>query len=233
MNKYASLYLTKLAATLNPDDVVVPQKDRGIFGGVVSDLLLLPESQRRSGRISGMQEAAGIEPAMTQRYPVTSRILKSLVGSGIGLGVGSLIGSSISNDPDGIKRFTASIGGATVGSLLAGVLDTMQKRRAETEALKQVSGSNDVNLRRIEKGNILASLMSGMHQKGRGEVAKALSGGQIKKDIKFDQIPMTASTFIHPLPLAIGSVFNYAKSRKEIDKANRVSPMNVQLVQQS
>ena len=230
MNKYASFYLTKLAATLNPDDVVVPQKDRGLFGGVVSDFLLLPESQRRSGRISGMQEAAGIEPTMTQRYPFTSRILKSWAGAGIGLGAGSLIGSSISEDP--AKIFAASIGGLTVGSLLAGVLDTMQKRRAETEALKQVSESNDVNLKRIEKGNILASLMSGMHQKGRGEVAKALSGGQIKKDIKFNQIPMTLSAFIHPLPYGIGSAFNYAKSRKEIDKANRVSPLNVQLVDQ-
>jgi len=230
MNKYASLYLTKLAATLNPDDVVVPQKDRGLFGGVVSDFLLLPESQRRSGRISGMQEAAGIEPTMTQRYPLTARLLKTFVGTGIGAGLGSLIGSSFSNnDPYGTNVLSASFAGAGIGGTLANVIDVIQKRRAEAEALKQVSESDDVNLRRIEKGNILASLVSGMHQKGRGEVAKALSGGQIKKDIKFDQIPMTASSFIHPLPVAIGSAFNYAKSRKEIDKANRVSPLSVQL----
>jgi hypothetical protein len=227
MNRYTSLYLNKLAATLNPDDIVVPQKERGPFSGVVSDLLLLPESHRRSGRISGMQEAAGEDPTMTQRYPATSRSLKSFAGLGIGGGLGALLGSAVASQ-EGTNRGTGAVGGALVGGIsgtLAGViLDVIQKRRAEEDALNQVRDSNDLDLRRIEKGNILASLVSGMHQKGRSEVAKALSGGGIKKNIKLDQVPMTVAPYIPyvgPLASNIGSVVNYSNSRKEISKANK------------
>lgn len=233
MNKYASFYLNKLAATLNPNDIVVPQKERGPFGGVISDLMLMPESQRRSGRISAMQEAAGIEPTMTQRYPLTSRILKNLAGIGIGAGLGAGLGSLAQSAGAGPRASILGItAGGVSGGLLTTILDTIQKRRSEEEALKEVSQSNDVNLRRIEKGNILASLASGMHQKGRSEVAKALSGGRIKKDIKLDQVPMTTAPFIPYVGgflQSVGSAVNYANSRKEIDKANRVIPLNVEL----
>lgn len=234
MNKYSSLYLTKLAATLSPDDIVVPQKERGPFSGVVSDFLLLPESQRRSGRISGMQEAAGEEPTMTQRYPATSRVLKSFAGAGIGAGLGALIGSSINSQPSDAAA-GAVIGGVS-GSLAGTILDVIQKRRAEKDALNQVRESKNVDLRRIEKGNILASLVSGMHQKGRSEVAKALSGGKIKKDIKLDQVPMTTAPFIPyvgGIASNIGSVVNYNNSRKEISKANKLAPLSVQLIERA
>lgn len=186
-----------------------------------------------------MQEAAGEEPTMTQRYPATSRSLKSFAGLGIGAGLGALLGSAVASQ-EGTNRGTGGVSGALVGGIsgtLAGtILDVIQKRRAEKDALNQVRESEDVNLRRIEKGNILASLASGMHQKGRSEVARALSGGKIKKDIKLDQVPMTTARlipYVGGLASGIGSVVNYNNSRKEISKANKLAPLSVQLAQQS
>lgn len=241
MNKYASLYLTKLAATLNPDDIITTQSERGPFSGFLSDYFLFPESLRRSGRVSAMQEAVGEDPSLTQRYPLTSRILKSM-GIGIPLGViGGFVGDQLAMSRGTNRRTGTAIGAGlgTMGGLLAGsLLDVSQKRDAESEAIKKVKQkSESATLHTLRKGNPLAALVSGMHQLGRSEVAKAMSGESIDKDLKGKQNLMTAAdvggrvvgrltnkfvpgaSIITSIPRMAGSVKYYVDSAKNFRDA--------------
>ena len=243
MNKYASLYLTKLAATLNPDDIITTQSERGPFSGVVSDYFLLPESLRRSGRVSAMQEAVGEDPSLTQRYPITSRILKSM-GFALPLSlVGGFIGDQVAMDRGMSRNTGIGIGvglGALGGALTGGFLDVAQKRDAESEAIKKIKQKSESDtLHTLREGNPLAALMSGVHQLGRSEVAKAISGDPIDKDLKGKQNLITAAdlggrvvgrltnklvpgaSVISGIPAMAGSVKYYVDSAKNFRDAKR------------
>lgn len=231
MSKYSLEYFNKLAAAFNPDDLVVSSDERGPFNGIVSDYMLLPESLRRRGRISGAQEAAGMKSDLVMRYPLTARALYDLVGGVLGASAGGLVGSSIPNSDrldQKNKMRAGSIIGLILGAVGGRVANTVASRSSERRALDALRKAGPMDVSKIQAGSPFAALMSGMHQKGRAEAAQLVAGNKINPSISNEQPLMTAAEFASRIPSTsvigmpaymTGSAVNYSKSRRDLADA--------------
>jgi len=238
MNKYANIYLTKVAETLNLVPHLPLNQDRGPLNGWGSDLFVLPESLRRAGGISALQDAIGAgngQRSVLNRYPTSTGIgysaLGSLLGGGAGAGLGSLIGALASESENrGAGASAGALIGGGIGTVSGGVagliLNLIKRRRAQDEVIRDYPGMIEAyDKDKIQPGNILASLRSGMHQSGRADVKELLSRKPMAdRDMPRDLMTIAAAGRSLGAPIAapletLGNVALFLDAKKRIQKA--------------
>lgn len=201
------LLVAGLIKAANPTiDALIPaNKDRGPFGGMVSDAMMLPEAHRRSGRLNAMQEAQGQESPRELSHPLTTRALTSWKGTAAGGLLGGALGAGLGGAKGGAGAdvMTGAAGGALAGagagSIIGLIVGMVNHRRAQTAAAEQIraNGGEGADVQKIQPGSPWAGLMSGMHQTGKADTAEALATGKSK----FDKQPrMTAAHLARALP---------------------------------
>lgn len=144
----------------------------------LEEMLLMPNVRRDAGRLSGLAEAAGTNQNLTVSNPVTSRVLSSLLGSGIGGGIALGLSRGKLRNSSGLDSLGAAIGGLSgYGYDTAKSIGDRAQLRNEL-SLKNIQGNKFE--KDIKPGNILASLISGMHQKGKTDAFEAITQGKTK-----------------------------------------------------
>lgn len=132
----------------------------------LEEMLLMPNVRRDAGRLSGLAEAGGLYQPLTVKNPLTSRAVNSLIGT--------IIGGIVGRGP-----------GATIGTLGGYGYDTVKSVKDRTNLRNELSLQNAKDNKfdkGIRQGNILASLVSGMHQRGKTDAFEAINQGKTKFD---------------------------------------------------
>lgn len=158
---------------------------------VLRELLLTPGVRREAGRVSGIGEQYGVSAGLSNRLPVTTRLLSTGAGAAVGSQLGRIIGEALGESPNdyGYPTKGTAIGaasGAGLGNVLHALAMRRDQRRVREEVEEELPGGRKKHLR---SGNILAALVSGTHQQGRADSAEITSLG----NTRFDGNPATSA----------------------------------------
>lgn len=220
--------LWKAAARL--DEKQIESLLPGDNGGVIRDYFMTPSSLRRAGRAAAMDEARGEDPPLSLSHPFTAATLATVPGTLVGAGLGGVLGGMIpvpeqSAETRGMQeafnQMLGAAGGATLGWAGTMLLQTLYRRKKEREAKAralEAAGDNSYSAL-LPKGSILGSLLSGVHQQGRADVAEAVGLGRRRFKNHFQHPYMSIAQPLGALPYSLGSVPNYIESRGRISNS--------------
>lgn len=218
--------LMKSALDAKDVDTLLPDKSN-----LVSQALLMPGAQRRAGRAAGLAESLGNEAGMATQYPVTSRALAVAGGGALGTLAGGVLSSNLS-DPNSINynnnvqcglSYGAGLG-ALGGVLVDTILRIRQEKKIKAEALASLAGGTKPTAA-LDNGSPLASLVSGVHQQGRADIADTVAHG--RRTAKGNPV-MTALGILNRIPGGAlvgaapemgGSLMNFGAAQARIDSA--------------
>jgi len=214
--------LVKQAAVLEPMfKNEVQQNLRENTPGFLSELLMLPNAQRDTGRLSGLAELEdGLteDQKMSVRYPATHRGISLGLGAVGGGLLGALIGNKINPEKTSIGAGLGAAGGGIIGAFVDTMLRRKEKKRLEDEIHSHRGVTHYPLNTELVPGNPLAQLVSGLHQQGRADALEFIAGKR-----KFDDNPhMQTMDIISKvpyvggvmnLPLMVGQAVNFQKAQ--------------------
>lgn len=219
----------RLKAAGAPD--ILPERPLLTHGA--SDLFLFPGAQRAAGRAAAVEEMAGNTPSLAISHPRTSGMLATGLGSlaGASLGAGAIGAGALLNDghiSPGSPLVQYGIpAGALAGSLLGSLASTAWRRKHYAKAQKTLKDKHEtLDPNKVRPGNVLASLVSGVHQQGR---ADAMEGAKTQHAVHDNNPVMTTMEALKYVPVpgmsagaavgtTVGSVHNYLKARDRINQ---------------
>ena len=191
--------------------------------GFLSELLMLPNAQRDTGRLSGLAEIDGLmeDQNMSVRYPATHRGLSFGLGAIGGGLLGGLIGSKVSPDKKNLGVGLGAAGGALIGAFVDTMRRRKEKNRIEMEIHRNRTASHFPLNSELKAGNPLAQLVSGVHQQGRADALEFVAGKRKFEDNPnmqaldiLSKIPYVGG--VMNIPLMVGQSINYQKAQDRI-----------------
>lgn len=191
-------------------------------GNTASGIFNMPGEQRRAGRARGIAESLGNEVPLAVDHPMTHMALY-----GIPLSVaGGLAGRALGDKYFGISEAPlVQLAGTMLGGLGGGALAYHLRRKAMErvkEKAVQDLAEGKVPDGNLQPGNVLASLISGVHQQGRADAAEAIRTG--KTDFEGNPVMtglaagsyVPGVSYLTSLPHAAGSAVNFQRAKKRL-----------------
>lgn len=220
--------LIKEASTLEPmfkNEVQTNLREK--TPGFLSELLMLPNAQRDTGRLSGLAELEGLseEQNMSVRYPTTNRAISMGLGALGGGALGALASKGATTEKQMLGSGLGVAGGAALGAFIDTMMRRKEKKRIESEVHSNRTTTHYPFNTELKPGNPLAQLVSGVHQQGRADSLEFITGKRKFADNPnmqtmdiLSKIPYIGG--VMGIPLMAGQAVNFHKAQDRMNNIN-------------